>query len=284
MIGATKPNSDDAANYAHVAAHRKKNYGESLPVRLTPQVMIHYGSYGSRVMAAGGPQPHKFGAGEHDALKENANFLTHVQFSDLRRDVISAAVQKGRCAYCNQHDAGQVDHYLPKSKFGEYSIYSENLVPICSICNLKKLNRYKCEKGERLFLHPYFDRLPSGSVPFVKATLTFAKSVIIKFELVQIPGIGNDIWKILRNQFEALGLPARYTLDATREMQSMKDAFYVYYSRGGDTLVDYIQVQLGTKSNAFGPNHWLPVMLKAIAESKEFCSGGFKKLGPPTPI
>ncbi|CDZ90276.1 HNH endonuclease signature motif containing protein [Rhodococcus ruber] len=221
MIGATPPCADDNANYAHVAAHRKRK-GETRPEILGPAVLALYKDYMSCLVAAGGPEPNgAFTESDQQILKGNADYLTLANFASLRGAILSAGPAK-KCPYCYQLAASQVDHYLPKAHFGEYAIYAPNLVPICGRCNGKKLNRYKRPEGGRRYLHPYFDRLPTGSTPFVTATLSVGASITIAFNIVKVPGISDEIWNILRSQFADLDLGTRYMEEAIETMMSMR--------------------------------------------------------------
>ncbi|UUZ55135.1 hypothetical protein LP419_04565 [Massilia sp. H-1] len=65
------------------------------------------------------------------------------------------------CPLCGStKPPGQVDHFIPKEDYPEFSFFIPNLVSACD-CNLHKGKNYKGQiNGERL-LHPYFDRCMS---------------------------------------------------------------------------------------------------------------------------
>lgn len=65
---------------------------------------------------------------------------------------------QNKCAYCGLNEKSDMDHYVPKEKFPEYSVHPLNLIPICSICNGKKSN-YFIEENKRIFFNPYSDRI-----------------------------------------------------------------------------------------------------------------------------
>jgi hypothetical protein len=84
------------------------------------------------------------------------------------------------CPYCGLQKNVTTDHYLPKQYFPQYAVFSPNLVPACTDC---QMNGAKGEwfpgasdkKGERpsrrpkrgtleRLLHPYFDRFLSERV------------------------------------------------------------------------------------------------------------------------
>ncbi|WNG95005.1 HNH endonuclease [Mycobacterium sp. ITM-2016-00318] len=280
MIAATQPAADDEANYDHVAELRLAENGEIRPSQLKPVVTDLYKSYVARVMAAAGPTPHGFSTADHDVLKANADYLKRVRFGPLR-SAIRAAGPTRKCPYCYQASAKQIDHYLPKAHFGEYAIYAPNLVPICGECNGRKLNRFQRDGGGRRYLHPYFDRLPIDSPPYIVATLSVGTSVTIAFQVVKTPGISDELWQILTTQFSDLDLAARYMLDATDTMMNMLGSFYLLFELdGAQAIRDQLVMDKRSKETWYGPNHWWPVTLGALGESAEFCEGGFRSLGP----
>ncbi len=88
------------------------------------------------------------------------------------------------CPMCGSMHSGTLDHYLPKSGFPIFSVFSKNLVPACK-CNIKRSETLLgANPGERI-LHPYFDdclgeRLVSarfedlGEVPRVSLVLSIS--------------------------------------------------------------------------------------------------------------
>ncbi|MGY1890037.1 hypothetical protein [Pseudomonas sp. SDT291_1_S447] len=60
------------------------------------------------------------------------------------------------CPMCGNTALGTVEHYLPKTPFPEFSIFSHNLVPSCVDCNSKRGNRHVYGVAEK-FIHPIFD-------------------------------------------------------------------------------------------------------------------------------
>lgn len=61
------------------------------------------------------------------------------------------------CPLCGSHNPSQLEHYLPKSYFPEYTIFSWNLVPTCSICNPKRGHHAHKPGQAHPLIHPYFE-------------------------------------------------------------------------------------------------------------------------------
>ena len=61
------------------------------------------------------------------------------------------------CPICGSPVTGQLDHYLPRKHYPEFSIMRLNLVPACAHCNSGvKLDTVHGVPPQR-FIHPYFD-------------------------------------------------------------------------------------------------------------------------------
>ncbi|MBB5143712.1 HNH endonuclease [Desulfovibrio intestinalis] len=68
------------------------------------------------------------------------------------------AAAAGKCPYCcGIGNPSNLDHYLPKTHYPQFSILPLNLVPACRDCNMgSKANSYAMTRGAQVF-HPYFD-------------------------------------------------------------------------------------------------------------------------------
>ena len=64
------------------------------------------------------------------------------------------------CPSCGEDGSpGTLDHYLPKDIYPELSIVVANLTPMCPECQREKGTRYINDDGEKIYIHPYFDRI-----------------------------------------------------------------------------------------------------------------------------
>ncbi|EXI62012.1 hypothetical protein MHD_01060 [Mannheimia granulomatis] len=63
-----------------------------------------------------------------------------------------------QCPFCGGvGEPNELDHFLPKSGFGYYSIFPYNLIPICENCNQKRKKTFYPTKRNEQLIHPYLD-------------------------------------------------------------------------------------------------------------------------------
>lgn len=72
----------------------------------------------------------------------------------------------GSCPMCGNSTLGTVEHYLPKTPFPEFSVFSWNLVPSCNTCNQKRGSKHVNGITHHL-LHPIFDKVILGRLKLV---------------------------------------------------------------------------------------------------------------------
>lgn len=72
------------------------------------------------------------------------------------------------CPVCGSGSTGNLDHYLPRDSYPEFSIMRSNLVPACSHCNSGvKGSTIKGDVPPARFIHPYFDKWADSAIWFV---------------------------------------------------------------------------------------------------------------------
>lgn len=78
--------------------------------------------------------------------------------SDLRAKIIEANYGEIvlKCPICEFRDATELDHYVPRQLFPEFSVHSYNLIPTCHECNNNKSTAW-CDSGKRVFFNAYYD-------------------------------------------------------------------------------------------------------------------------------
>ncbi|WP_143523685.1 HNH endonuclease [Pararhizobium arenae] len=75
------------------------------------------------------------------------------------------AIPYQSCPMCGSLGGRSLDHALPRSRFPEFSILHENLVPACTMCNTdEKGGTYRGIRRPERFIHPYYDRWASRAL------------------------------------------------------------------------------------------------------------------------
>jgi uncharacterized protein (TIGR02646 family) len=63
----------------------------------------------------------------------------------------------GKCAYCEQIAAEDIEHFYPKSDYPNRMFRWDNMLRACKNCNQAKRDRFPCERGCPLLLDPCED-------------------------------------------------------------------------------------------------------------------------------
>lgn len=93
-----------------------------------------------------------------DLIQMYENYFTKKE-KKIRRIYDEILAKSERCPCCGGIGiSAQLDHYLPKQKYPQYSAYPKNLIPCCRDCNegYKKAIFATQEKDQ--LIHPYFDK------------------------------------------------------------------------------------------------------------------------------
>lgn len=133
-------------------------------------------------------------------------------------DRILNMARDGFCAYCSQHIASTLDHYLPKSNYELLSVTPSNLIPCCKDCNSNKTDNVP-SSYEDVCINPYFDDINSiNEMVWLKGILKheYMESVSITF---MVDGISDAVLKMrLEKFFSMFKLNYLYSVNATKEL------------------------------------------------------------------
>lgn len=204
-------------------------------------------------------------------LTQAGRRLSHIR-SDIFKDI-------EQCPICGIDAPGELDHYLPQSQFKPLSIYTRNLVPLCHDCNQKKRSYYS-EVPEEQFIHAYLEILPN--VQFLKATVKIENdSLLVDFDIDETIEFDELLRARLSYQLKELDLNRRYRREVNVYLSSFAVSLKIAHDTGGATEVRrFLTLQATYEDDRFHRNHWRPVLLRALAESLEFCDLGFANVLP----
>lgn len=186
-----------------------------------------------------------------------------------------------RCPFCG--DIGQtknLDHFLPKAHFPEFSVIPLNLVPSCRDCNMGEKGQAYATVEDDQAIHPYVDKDIFYQEQWVYAEYIDEDDGAVVY-FVQCPAAWSQEEKNrAENHFNSLDLANRYSLEAGKHLsevidqknafvdvilgfnpqatsQAIKDAFVI------------ANLQPVINSGQFS-NHWKKVMYQCLANSASF--------------
>lgn len=218
---------------------------------------------------------------QRDAL-QHAFSVETAPMASMRED-LSEPVMAARCPFCGISEAGALDHYLPKEKYPEFSVFAWNLVPSCAKCNTRKRTLIVDEgTNVRFFLHPYFDEIPTRIFLAVRVKLT-ADALLLDFRIRRPAGMSQACYSQIRSHFNQLALAERYQKLSLIELRGRHKSFLRFYGKKGDAarVAAELLSEADTYESAHGPNFWRVVLYRTLAAHADFCDGGFEIVKPP---
>lgn len=170
-----------------------------------------------------------------------------------------------RCPYCGLSMSYTLDHYFPESTYPEYILYVPNLIPCCSHCNtVKKKKLFK--NNERLFIHFYYDPIPSYQ--FLKAKFSVEKNIpTINFYLEFDEE--SEINNVIQNHFEELSLIEQYGNSYNEILDEICNQAIAYLGQG-HTLNEFkciLRDFTVLNKDIFGVNYYKNVIYDAVCEN-----------------
>ncbi|WP_162243166.1 HNH endonuclease [Leifsonia sp. Root1293] len=209
-----------------------------------------------------------------DILRSN---YTVLRSGALSRDGDQILARSSVCCLCGIRPSSELDHFLPKEHFPEFAALSVNLVPACGICNKRKGEGWRASEGVPAYLHAYLDSLPTTK-RFLRAKLSITDdSIVISFRIKRTKGMPRSTVDLVRSQFEYFELGTAYAENATELIAEKLGSIEEYYAEDGAASVrKYLDRDARSATRPYGMNHWKPAVLRAAANSSEFCNGGFR--------
>lgn len=189
-----------------------------------------------------------------------------------------------RCPFCGDiGNTKNLDHFLPKAHFPEFSVMPLNLVPSCRDCNMGEKGQSYATVADEQALHPYVDKDIFYQEQWVFAEYIDEDDGALSY-YVNCP----DTWSRedknrAANHFRALDLASRYRLEAGKHLSEVidqKNSFAQSVLRlaplvtSQEIKTEFISSNLMPviQSTQFS-NHWKKVMYQCLANSASFFEG-----------
>lgn len=240
------------------------------------EVLGAYEAYANAVPEVGGLDAAPLTNPQKEAMR-HAFTVETAPMTELRGQLLKR-ISVARCPFCGISESSTLDHYLPKEQYPEFSVLPKNLVPSCAVCNTRKRDRILDEgTNVRMFLHPCYDAVPDIAFLSVRARME-ADALILSYRLVRPAGMALQTFQHLRSHFDQLDLADRYRRMGLEHLGGQYPALRRAYGAGENAervaakliegAVDFEEVS--------GPNYWLAKLYRALADTNDFCDGGFE--------
>lgn len=128
------------------------------------------------------------------------------QLEQMRKSL--ARADRELCPFCSLESTAQLDHFLPKAKWPEFSLYAPNLIPICPVCNQKKGSVIANPAGDRLVLLPTADQAVGQRV--LRATMALNPLPRVTYFIDKAAPLAPADLALVERHFRKLGLADRY--------------------------------------------------------------------------
>ncbi len=180
------------------------------------------------------------------------------------------AAAAGKCPYCcGIGNPSNLDHYLPKMHYPQFSVLPLNLVPACRDCNMgSKGNTYAKTKGTQV-LHPYFDGncYTTDQWLFAKYIAgTHANPPVIDYTVIPPEHWNNDQKNRVETHFNTFNLRLRFSEVASSCLDDYLSQIKSLHHDSGDfegskkiiiqPIIDRVSIV----------NHWKRAMCLALLE------------------
>jgi hypothetical protein len=167
------------------------------------------------------------------------------------------------CPYCSFGEAETLDHFLPRSRFPEFSLFSRNLVPCCPTCN-----RIKTTKNANHAIHAYFDDI---NARIVFADVDVSNAISASYRLNNRNGMDPDLFARCERQFEILNLARRWKKQASLTISDHRGSLRrTLEARGRDGLREDLLSQAESYRENGGQNGFGFPLYEALANSQMF--------------
>lgn len=175
---------------------------------------------------------------------------------------------KEECPFCGGIGTPRnLDHFLPKGHFPQFSVLPRNLVPSCRDCNMDGKADYFAQTPEAQVIQPYQDKDIFFTDQWVFATYIWSNDREPGRFLysVQAPHAWSEVdKKRVRKHFEDFDLARRYSTRAAQLLGTVLSQIEQMKSRGIESdIICEILLDPAEKAAPF-PNHWQKGFYQAL--------------------
>jgi hypothetical protein len=176
-----------------------------------------------------------------------------------------------RCPYCGFGRATTLDHYLPKSRYPQFSVTPDNLIPACKDCQSKK-GRHVASTGAAQTLHPYFDDPKFFGTRWLTGIVQRTTPVSVSFHAT--PPLSWAATERMRaiSHFKAHNLDERFGVEAATELAVLQDVLGDYRTTGDFASLTAFLRRWAQGYAKQAINCWQSALYDALANDAWYCS------------
>lgn len=168
------------------------------------------------------------------------------------------------CPICNHRTVANLDHYLPKAKYGAFAVHPHNLVPSCYECNFTKGTISGGDYVD-LPLHPYFDMVPETQwliCDIVKGSSPFG------LYRIDVGDTDSEMNEKLSNHFRLFELAELYSIESAADLARNRYLHFQIGKAGKEALKGYFKTKALSIRKTDG-NSWRSALYDACANDDD---------------
>ena len=209
-----------------------------------------------------------------DSLKGlyNSHMVSKSGQARSEYDKMLAEAKKTRCCFCSYEDPTELDHFLPKSIFPEFSILPINLVPSCHRCNKLKASDAPISAANS-YVHPYYEEYKN--LTWLEAMIDFDtyNSPVVTYMASRTLRVENpDLAARIDFQITRLNLNMRYSSQASEELSWIEGRLRSLMETAGPEQLELHLIQEAESRLRANRNSWQAALYTCISSNERFLS------------
>lgn len=177
---------------------------------------------------------------------------------------------KDKCPYCGGIGRPRnLDHYLPKTYFPQFSIMPLNLIPSCRDCNMEDKGTTFVSMANEQIIHPYLDKDHFFNEKWIYARVIHGDPCSIKYFVCTPEHWSSNDRDRVTTHFNKFKLSERYAIQAAEELSTITGQRKVYPIKDMSPE-DFREHLAATAKTQHFTNHWKKVLYQCLAEDEWF--------------
>ena len=179
--------------------------------------------------------------------------------SNIRKDLMKDIE---RCPMCSLLPVTDLDHFWNQNSYGQLAVCRLNLIPTCGTCNV-----YKSDSSSNLFIHAYYEQIPSGVV-FLNANCKIVNGYVIPAFSINGTGLCNPILtQRLIEQIVQVHLKNRLRAASKEYMRKLLQGTTF---TSDAALKSFLKKEESEKTRDYGLNDWRTALIRGLRACRGF--------------